>query len=148
MKYLLILLILSGCGKGPNNIDPAFQPLYDNFVADANVMGVDVSGNKGITVEFATLEQATSLGEEVGECDNPGWGNNTVKIDTSFWNNASSTYRFFLLYHELGHCLLDEGHLTDPKSIMYPILNTSADQYQDSSRLILLNQLFSNRGDL
>ena len=136
----LVLLLLCSCAA-PNVINPAFQPLYNQFVNDARNANVDLSGNRGLTVQFASLEQPTALGEVIGECV---FNSVTVSIDTDYWNYASPEDRQALLYHELGHCLLLEQHSTDPNAIMYPILNQSFNFYtKDWNEL--LNQLFRER---
>lgn len=149
MKYLisLTILFLAGCAKGPNQIDPAFQPLYNQFVSDAAKSGIDLSGNQGIIIQFATLEQQDNLGEIIGECSNPGYGNNTVSIDTNFWNVAGQTGQKILMYHELGHCVLSEGHVSDPDAIMNPLLNNPEAYYTQSDWSDMLSQLFSEKGD-
>src|SRR5271156_4688681 len=104
MRNILIisLLILSGCGKGPNKIDPAFQPLYNSFIAEANKNGVSLEVNQGITIQFASLDTvADPLGEVIGECDDIGWGGGNIQIDSIFWNNTIPTIQKILLFHEL-----------------------------------------------
>jgi hypothetical protein len=147
MRLLLLLsLILSGCGRPPNTIDPAFQPLYNQFVSDASSAGIDLSGNQGITIQFAKLEQPTSLGEIVGECSNVGYGNDTVLIDTVYWNTADLTSQTVLLLHELAHCLLDEIHVSDPNAIMNAQLGVNI-QYYFNNPSPSLSVLFSDKGN-
>jgi hypothetical protein len=147
MKYLLLTLIaLSGCGKSPNQIDPTFQPLYDQFVSDAKSNGVDVSGPQGIVIQFTTLEQANPLGETIGECSDMGYGNDIVSIDYNFWAGASPSTQQILLYHELGHCLLDEHHNPDPTSIMNALINNTM-TYWSNYEARSLQILFSQEGN-
>jgi hypothetical protein len=143
---ILVAVIVSGCGKGTNTIDPALLPMYNNFVSDAAAAGVDVSNNQGITVQFAQLEEQNSLGELIGECSDLGYGGGTVSIDTNFWTHSTPIAQKLLMYHELGHCLLDEGHSTDPNAIMYPIINNS-ENYAITGLQEQLDQLFANQGN-
>jgi hypothetical protein len=149
MKYLPAFLILNlfGCGGAPNNIDPAFQPLYNQFVSNASQYGIDVSGNRGLTVQFATLEQIDSLGEVIGECSDIGYANNTISIDPGFWNVANATQQLILYFHESSHCMLAEGHLTNAAAIMYPVINSPVSYYTSQDWPQMLSELFSDDGD-
>lgn len=105
-----------------------------------------MSGNRGLTIQFATLEQPTALGEIIGECSNVGYNNDVVSIDSKFWNESDESTQFLLIYHELGHCLLGEGHIADPSAIMNALIN-SPEAYYNTDLPAMLNELFSDRGD-
>jgi hypothetical protein len=118
---MFLLSALCGCGKGPNTIDPAFQPLYNQFISDANSNGLSMPAERGVTIQFATLGNS-SLGEIVGECSGYGYGNDTVLVDQGYWSVASSQAQFIIIYHELGHCLLAEQHTNTTAAIMNPLI--------------------------
>lgn len=145
--YLFLFLALCGCGKGPNNIDPAFRSYYDQFIDQANQAGLNLDKNQAITIQFAMLEQKDSLGEVVGECNSVGYGYDTISIDTDFWNSSNAATRLVLVEHELGHCILDEGHSNDPDAIMYPIVNYPAAYYNSQDWSGMLSQLFKDSGN-
>jgi hypothetical protein len=68
-----------------------------------------------------------------GHCANYGKNNplNYIKINKKFWETASEVQRRILIFHELGHCVLDRRHddnliqlgiyVNAPKSLMYSI---------------------------
>jgi hypothetical protein len=150
MKSVFILmLLLSGCGKPtnvPNSIDPSFQPLYNQFISQANAAGLNLNANQGLTIQFTALEQATSIGEIVGECSSVGWGGGTINIDPGYWNSTDALGQELLMYHELGHCILDEIHTTNRMAIMNAMINNP--QYFDQTDMAgMINQLFLDEGD-
>jgi hypothetical protein len=132
LSLILIVFALSSCATGPNNIDPTLQPLYKQFISQANNAGVNLQEDQGITIQFKSISDPYSpLGEIVGECSGIGHGNDTVYIDPDFWSNANDCNRLLVFYHELGHCILNEGHSPEPENIMNINLGVS-DQYCDS----------------
>lgn len=72
-----------------------------------------------------------------------------VTVDEDYWNNSSSIRREFVVFHELGHCVLDRGHTEDAfangicKSIMSSGLGTCRDAYVFQNREYYLDELFS-----
>ena len=146
-KLILLTLLLSGCAPpATNSIDSAFEPLYDQFISQANASGLSLNPNQGITIQFATLEQKDSLGEVIGECSNAGYGGGTILIDTNFWNNADIDAQTVLLWHELGHCVLSEIHIQDPNAIMYAVIGQNI-QYYISNPSTSFNVLLSDKGN-
>lgn len=148
--YIIVAMLLIGCGgvnssNQPNTIDPAFQALYNQFISDANTAGLNLSVNQGITMQFTTLGQPDGLGEVIGECMSVGYGNSTINIDPTFWNESGIEGQTLLIYHELGHCVLNEVHTTDQENIMYPIINYP-EQYYVADWSVLTSKLFSQVG--
>ncbi len=117
MKLLIFIALsinLYACGKGPNQIDPAFQALYDQFIVDANANGVHIDGDQGMVIKFGDL-----VDDDAGVCSGAGYGNGIITVDTGYWPTMDSNGKETLLYHELGHCVLNEKHSDNPKDIMY-----------------------------
>lgn len=104
-----LCLIAAGCGKMPL-MDPALIPYAQEF---EHVIGRDTSD---ATLIFMPLEPPV-----VGECE---METKTVRIDPTFWKTAVEVQRQELIFHELGHCILNRDHnnaqFADhcPKSIM------------------------------
>ncbi len=149
MKYLILTLLgLSACGQTPatNQIDPAFQAIYDKFISGANANGVPLAYNQGLTIQFANLAtQQNPLGETIGECDGVGYGDSTIQIDPGFWNRSDSNGQTLVVLHELGHCVLDEVHVPQLDAIMNPWFNNSITYFenpnnQDGMILTLLSE--------
>ena len=134
-----------GCGKGPNQIDPAFQSLYDKFIKDANSRGLNLDEIQGVTIQFADTSTIPP-GGVVGQCSNASWGSSTVTIDAKYWAGCSDVAKKVLLYHELGHCVLSEGHTSDPDDIMYADIGQNL-SYFSANENKSLDTLFSDAGD-
>jgi hypothetical protein len=104
-------LFLSACGQSmkqfnpdphPNiGIGPEFAPFVAQFEAD---YGASI-GNFPITFSAQT-------GNTIGVCKIWSDGYRIIEIDPTFWNNLniSDARRKSLIYHELGHCILNRGH--------------------------------------
>ncbi len=143
MKMMVVALsmTLCGCGQGPNNIDPALQPIYDQFIKDSGTYGHQLQSNQGLTVQFSKLEEQTTLGEVIGECSSVGYGGGTVTIDPGFWNQAGPDLQLILAYHEFGHCVLNLYHTTDAENIMNPLINNPF-YYYSTGLDVMLRKLF------
>jgi hypothetical protein len=81
-----------------------------------------------ITLGFAELE-----GTVVGTCRTTLFPlGREITIDPTYWKNASSYERLFIIGHEYGHCYLNRLHTEEefedgcPKSIMYPSMSHPA----------------------
>lgn len=96
MKYLACLflaLISLGCGKP--HIDGALQPYVDQWNSVYPDHKVDVDMYMG---DLSNIGAA-------GECSG-----SQVTIDTAFWNDSGYLGRQEVVFHELGHCVLNYGH--------------------------------------
>jgi hypothetical protein len=136
MRGLLLLSItLIGCTR-PNG-DPrditGINPAFDTYVAQFEQhLGRSIGD---IPMQFANLP-----GDMVGECIiwdvDPEFSWREIKIDPTFWaNNQDVNTAMSLIFHELGHCVLNRAHIyttwtytnkdgpwSVPTSIMYPYL--------------------------
>lgn len=72
-----------------------------------------------------------------------------VTIDRNFWNRSSSLIREMVVFHELGHCVLDRGHEESQNdngvclSIMNSGTTSCAVAYNQNNRDFYINELFS-----
>lgn len=112
------------------SVDIEFQQYVHLFEIEQGV-------NVDIDIQFQKIELPT-----VGKCyyafytEGPQKGqrvNLNIEIDPVFWEEANDTEREVLIFHELGHCVLNRDHVEDiiepyelPKSIMYPVIFDSA----------------------
>jgi len=153
MKFLPILLLV-GCAPapfnisqdhGPNNIDPAFQSLYTQFIDEANDAGVYLNVNQGVTIRFQDITATSPLGEVIGDSSTIGYGNATITIDPTFWNSNDIVSQQVLLFHELGHGVLDEIHTTNQMAIMNALINYPM-EYEATDLSGMVNQLFLSTG--
>lgn len=110
MKKLLALSIfLVGCNQQMNQsdprdisgIDPVFLPYVHLF---ESYLGRSIGD---IPIQFVSLENTT-----VGVCAMWNYQWREIKIDPNFWAHAyDDDERMSVIFHELGHCVLNRGHL-------------------------------------
>lgn len=130
---LLLLFSVAACGSGgmsdympgqkkykhkPVVVNPEFNPYLNKF---KKMYGLAFH----IRVVFAKLEAPT-----LGLCWFWGDGHREVEIDEESWPNLTENEKEQLIFHELGHCILNREHIEDrgdvgfcdnaPISIMYP----------------------------
>lgn len=122
MKILIIVstLLLASCGQLDNIKDPrpilttneAFKPYIKRF---ESFYGKSIGD---IPVNFATLNN-----DFVGACNVWGSGHKNIEVDFNHWNTLNESQKEILIFHELGHCVLELDHVKSsnnecPKSIM------------------------------
>lgn len=113
------------------NIDYHLAPFVNDFLIKAHTYENHKDLKLGnLTVQFGDLYDDED--KTVGQCNYyyPPLSNinRNVIIDKEYWEAATITTRQQLMYHELGHCLLNLGHDSTflygdkPTSIMSPII--------------------------
>ena len=123
----LLLIAATACGK---TAQERAQQLLLKFEADAANYSLHVDTD---VVEVIFMKQLPR--KNVGEC----WlSNQKILLLQSWWNHASAAEQEVLMYHELGHCMLNRTHrdthtgpLGFPSSIMYYQL-LSGDVYRNN----------------
>lgn len=122
-KYLIPILLLVGCGDGLDEskyVEKEMQSYVEKFKL---IYGKSVN----IEIKFEDLDPMIA-----GVCysyTDPSF--NYIEIDRDLFSTYSELGREELIFHELGHCILDREHTTSriaykdttiPKSIMYPYI--------------------------
>lgn len=122
--FILLIISLFSCkDRNEYRVDTEFTPYLQRFLDSAKVHNriFDVQTN-GLIIEFADLKENTA---GLTHYEDPI----RVEIDETYWNDISKKagaemMKENLIFHELGHGLLDRGHLNttlengDWKSIM------------------------------
>ncbi len=106
--YCLILFFLSlACEKEAMvQIDNELQIYIDQFEAAALERGLDVNlSDVGIHAFIEDIEGAI-----VGQCQHKEDDPNVILLDRNYWDNATEDERLFIVFHELGHCVLKREH--------------------------------------
>lgn len=137
----LIAAAMIGCANTHNHIDPSFQPIYDTFIDMARRAGIALDKDQGLTIQFGDPGAARA-----GQCSKIGYGNATIEISRDTWQSSPPGVQWIILFHELGHSALGEGHTSDPNAIMNPNLAVSR-WYADSSMGAMVSRLFRDMGD-
>lgn len=137
MRYAIpFLLFLCSCQvqdyRPVVDIPPEFQEYVHNFVEESVTQGRPVSINN-LIVRFSDGLDDNIL----GEC----WMGQQRKIliNVKYWPGSSLLYKHVLMYHELGHCVLNRDHVETGRiydgtcsatSIMWPYLNNDIQMYE------------------
>lgn len=119
MKYLIYFLCIAALflscqentrqdiGATTYEVDPVFEPYVQEFIQEGAKRGQDIDfSDTGLKVEFS--DQA--LEDAAGFCY---LNRHHIVIDKSRWFSFSESFRSYLLFHELGHCELDQLHRND-----------------------------------
>jgi hypothetical protein len=144
---LLITLHFSCTHEHSQHIPSEIRSYVDEFSSDAKDKGIDID-LKNFTLDVSF----TSLPDAEGRCYFDG---NKVQIDSNFWNRSNQIQRRFIVYHELGHCILDRRHdnTTLPNGECKSLMR--GDVYNCSENLVsekwwdyYLSELFVNNEEL
>ncbi len=139
---------LSACEKEqavPAKVDEALQPYFERFIEEAEERGLDFSIEmEELQADIINIDQDGVL----GQCHYSEQAPNIVEVDNQFWDRASDMEKEYVVFHELGHCVLGRDH-NDARnndgscsSIMQSGLTTCRVTYNSSNRTSYLNELF------
>ena len=108
-----------------NKIDPEFLPWVKRF---DRTFGTNVANIKHGVVYFENLPywQQLSGSHAAAACyryDDRNPEANIVGIKRQYWDGKSNAEKEFIIFHELGHCLLGQGHRANHGAL--PKLNDS-----------------------
>lgn len=134
----LIILVLSfltpSCGPGLGSDYAQFTAYVDYFVAEGAARGrvIDPFGLKIYLVDKLENED----NGVIGICYSGGY----IYLKKSYWEKATLAGRETLIYHEMGHCLLDKDHSSCPNLMCPTVLD--GDEFEQH-RKQYLDVLFS-----
>lgn len=122
-------------------VDSRLRPYFERFEEEAS--------RRGLTLDFSDIEGKLEELEGVGgQCVRNSALPDEVLIDIVFWTQASDADREFIVFHELGHCVLNRSHLDTEnadgscRSIMHSGTAGCRFIYNDDSREEYLEELF------
>ena len=91
-------------------IDPDFKAIVDRFEVEANARGISVNLN-GLDIQYGETDGA------YGICFD-GSSTKDIVINPILRTSDDDLVSEIIL-HELGHCILDRNHASNPNSIMH-----------------------------
>ena len=150
VKYLILLIpvVLLSCSKNPELeygfVDEQLQIYLDRFQIEGELRGraLDLSSSN---IE-AFIQPIFSNGV-VGQCQHNEDRPNQVIVDQQTWNESNEAEKEFLIFHELGHCILKRDHLDNANpdgsciSIMHSVVGVCRNEFE-SRRSDYLDELF------
>lgn len=108
LNFLFLILVLSGCGRGlagPPIDHGQFESYFQMFESESIAHGRDTYGDNSMEIVMGTLPSTV----EVGVCEVDAFGRK-ITIDQASWLNLDEGSRQNLIFHELGHCILNLNH--------------------------------------
>lgn len=145
---MLLSSFLVSCDKGDDEsfIDADLTPYFERFKEEGALRGVVVDYDAQEVEGFIRSIDAENV---VGQCSHSEESPNAVIVDPILWNNAIESKREQVIFHELGHCYLQRGHMDEKDkngtclSIMHSNANICSINYL-LNREYYLDELFNN----
>ena len=142
----IIGLTFVGCtAENENVIHMELEAYFQSFELEAHNYGVEVSLNDiDISGYIEDIEERGTL----GQCKSYSNGSKEVVIDNFYWSRADDMEREYLVFHELGHCILGREHhdSRDASGICTSIMQSGSGScrgiYNEENREKLLEELF------
>lgn len=128
-------------------VDEPLQVYFDRFIDEAFTRGQDV--------EYATSQVDATISDiatpnVIGQCSWDQTLKHSIVIDQTYWRAANDLQREFVVFHELGHCVLGRAHVdnSDANGSCISIMSSGTGDcrvvYSISNRNSLVDELFSN----
>ena len=143
-----LVMLGSACEKEEailSKVDEDLQPYFERFDVEATARGLDFS------LEMEELEAdilSISRDGVLGQCHYSDEAPNIVEIDDEFWARATDLEKEYVVFHELGHCVLGRDH-DDSRSangtcssMMQSGLTNCRVEYNTSNRDDYIDELF------
>ncbi|MDA8693120.1 hypothetical protein N9L92_03590 [Saprospiraceae bacterium] len=127
------------------NVDERLWEYFESFENEAAQRGISIDLN-----EEGTSGEISPISDDgvAGTCQYNSHFNH-VTVDEEFWNRGSDLFREFVIYHELGHCVLHRDHEESSfdngicRSLMRSGVEDCRDAYTEQNRSYYLDELFS-----
>lgn len=153
--YILILgLLTSACSEiepeeivVDNFIDDELSQYFESFKEEAAMFDIDVN-YADLRID-GYLQNIPERGV-AGQCQRFEGGLSAVIVEPAFWNSIDGLEREFLVYHELGHCVLGREHTNEaaPNGVCRSIMTSGSPDcrinYISTTRADYLTELFTN----
>lgn len=145
--FFAFALIALSCNKDDPEkfIDPRLVEYFDRFVDEASQRGIAISYEEPPVNGYIRLITSQDV---IGQCAHQNDEPNTVIIDKIYFDQASDLEKEFVIFHELGHCVLNRDHIdvSNSEGHCISIMTSGTGQcfinYTSSSRQRLLDELF------
>jgi len=128
------------------NADSRLWVYFEAFEKEARLRGKNFNL---VELNIQGLIEDIDVNGVAGHCKYGSHIDNEVTIDSPFWNSARAIDREFVVFHELGHCVLLRGHEESAHangtctSLMRSGALECRDNYSANTRTAYLNELFS-----
>lgn len=150
--YFFPLCLLSSCAPLAQStlkieIDQEFDSFYKNFLEEGLKHGIDHS-KTSVTINFVDEIKNSETGNTVlGRCF---FSTNLIEINKTQWVKLSDSKKTSLIFHELGHCVLNRDHdnseIFGQKTSMMHYIILSDKEYQGREKYFS-KELFTFKKD-
>lgn len=107
LSIFLISTVLASEDEFSYTVDPTFIPYLQHFVEESRET-VTYKDFNNLEIKFDKFPKDS---RQIGTCQKILWAS-YVRIRVDWWmEKAGELQREGLVYHELGHCILDRGHM-------------------------------------
>ena len=148
--YISSILIYFVCACASDDevsvvVDVQLEEYFELFIKEAQVYGYDLSEDVSLISGYLEVLTGTTA---AGQCKTYSDGRREIVIDSEYWQRADPLEREFLLFHELGHCVLDRDHNDGHErgiclSIMESGTGGCRTNYSTETRETYLKELFN-----
>lgn len=128
-------------------VTEGLQEYVERFESEAAARGIAIDVDRlGVQVSFADIPETNVLGVCYYHSNAPG----RIEIDQPSWLRLSDFGREYVVFHELGHCILGRGHTESQytngscKSIMASGTGNCYENYTTTTRVHYINELFTS----
>lgn len=151
MKWALLLILSSAIFSQCNDAYVFEEDVEEEMIDYFKSFAVE-GEERGRVIDWDLERIATNLidinEDAVGRCLTYEDGSKVINIDRVFWNNSTDLEKEFLIYHELGHCLLERSHtnVKNQRGVCQSIMNSGENlctiNYNQNTRNRYLDELF------
>lgn len=103
------LLVASATDEIWVETDKVLYPYYLRFMEEAKNMGRKVPAHR-ISIKFGNVLAVTGIPRTAIAACQPLKPVALITIDKPFFDNSPEPIKENIVFHELGHCILDRGH--------------------------------------
>ena len=121
------------------------DPYFFKFEQEASARGLTID-----LKELGVSGHIVAITDEhiAGKCKHSDTNPAMVMVDQEFWSSAHDLHKEYVIFHELGHCVLGRTHLNETletgacKSIMASDNRVCGFDYSVENRKYYLDELF------
>lgn len=127
------------------NVDQRLWSYFESFEREAYIRGLNIDlASHNLSGHISNISD-----DGVAGVCRYSQGSRDITVDSEYWNRAGLLNREFVIFHELGHCVLGRGHEEGSfsngicVSIMRSGLGECRDANSQGNREYYLDELFS-----
>lgn len=146
---IIIGLIIGSCSKENEAkiIEAELQAYIDLFTSEAEEREVEIDLSEiNLGAYIKNIEENGTIGQCISYSD----GSKDIVIDERNWDRLDELEKEYVVFHELGHCVLNRSHnnMEDSNGLCQSIMQSGEGQcqshYDMTNRNQLLEELFKN----